>query len=189
MRRVLCSFCKIKLVDRCLILLMALLMLQSAYNLFVNERHSQDTTTIDVMVRTTSAAIFGYFMSANFIHLPRQPGDQGGIGGAEPREQSASSAGGAVMRGKIGFAGEAETAACPVCPPPDEETERARREDQQTIIVTIVGVTAFCILAAVRNFADITPAMLGTISQLRDFVSGCVGFLLGTPGRERTKTA
>ena len=96
------------------------------------------------------------------------------------------------MRGKIGFAGEAapaETAACPVCPPPDEETERARREDQQTIIVTIVGVTAFCILVAVRNFADITPAMLGTISQLRDFVSGCVGFLLGTPGRERTKTA
>ncbi|OJT72061.1 hypothetical protein BM530_21100, partial [Clostridioides difficile] len=52
---------KIKLIDRCLIIVMAILMFQSIYNLFVNEVNSQDTTTIDVVVRTTSAAIFGYF--------------------------------------------------------------------------------------------------------------------------------
>ncbi len=40
---------------------MAILMFQSIYNLFVNEVNSQDTTTIDVVVRTTSATIFGYF--------------------------------------------------------------------------------------------------------------------------------
>ncbi|MCQ7013166.1 hypothetical protein M9Y11_20315, partial [Clostridioides difficile] len=53
---------KIKLIDRCLIIVMAILMFQSIYNLFVNEVNSQDTTTIDVVVRTTSAAIFGYFL-------------------------------------------------------------------------------------------------------------------------------
>ncbi|HBH0853205.1 TPA: hypothetical protein KR672_002833, partial [Clostridioides difficile] len=61
---------KIKLIDRCLIIVMAILMFQSIYNLFVNEVNSQDTTTIDVVVRTTSAAIFGYFLSANFIKRP-----------------------------------------------------------------------------------------------------------------------
>ncbi|MEG1593204.1 MAG: hypothetical protein RR350_02255, partial [Oscillibacter sp.] len=49
----------------------------------------------------------------------------------------------------------------------------------QVLVVALVGVAALLLLIVARNFlADDGPAA-ATLSQLRDFVSGSVGFLLG----------
>lgn len=56
----------ISLVDKFLMLFMLVLLVYSAFNLFNHEDHSQDTNAIDVIVRTSAAAIFGYFLSSNF---------------------------------------------------------------------------------------------------------------------------
>ncbi|MEG1886820.1 MAG: hypothetical protein RR177_01725, partial [Oscillospiraceae bacterium] len=54
------------LADKCLLVFMIILMLQSIHNLFFYESTFQSSDTLDVIVRTTAAAIFGYFISANF---------------------------------------------------------------------------------------------------------------------------
>ena len=55
---------KIRPVDRCLALLMAVLLVQSAYSLFSPGKSVGEGGHIDVIVRTASAAVFGYFLSA-----------------------------------------------------------------------------------------------------------------------------
>ena len=46
---------------------MAVLLVQSAYSLFSGGKSAGEGGHIDVIVRTASAAVFGYFLSANFI--------------------------------------------------------------------------------------------------------------------------
>ena len=59
-------------LDRCLLLIMAVLMLQSLYTLF--SRMGQPALgSIDVVVRTSAAAVFGYFLSANFAARDESP--------------------------------------------------------------------------------------------------------------------
>ncbi len=59
---------KIRLVDKFLILIMTILLMQSAYALFFQETTSENANSIDTIVRTSAAAIFGYFISSNFIN-------------------------------------------------------------------------------------------------------------------------
>ena len=58
---------KIHPVDRSLLLFLAVLLAQSAYSLFVPGGESQLSGDIDIIVRTSSAAILGYLLSGNFI--------------------------------------------------------------------------------------------------------------------------
>ncbi|CZR97858.1 MULTISPECIES: hypothetical protein [unclassified Clostridioides] len=181
---------KIKLIDRCLIIVMAILMFQSIYTLFVNEVNSQDTTTIDVVVRTTSAAIFGYFLSANFIKRPSRKyintdvssnlfiDDNSSNKGQESSQNNVMN-----VKNTIGFTSETDNYENKVSVNKIEGIEEGETSELQIIIATVICVIALIVLFIVRNFATIAPASLGTISQMRDFVSGCVGFLLGCPSR------
>ncbi|MGO0900779.1 hypothetical protein ACYZFO_00555 [Clostridioides difficile] len=181
---------KIKLIDRCLIIVMAILMFQSIYTLFVNEVNSQDTTTIDVVVRTTSAAIFGYFLSANFIKRPSRKyintdvssnlfiDDNSSNKGQESSQNNVMN-----VKNTIGFTSEIDNYENKVSVNKIEGIEEGETSELQIIIATVICVIALIVLFIVRNFATIAPASLGTISQMRDFVSGCVGFLLGCPSR------
>ncbi len=82
------DYLKIKLVDRCLIVFMMLLLAQCIYGLFSGESDNVYTVYIDVVVRSTSAAIFGYFLSANFnkkaVRLPVQPQKEGDVATDHP---------------------------------------------------------------------------------------------------------
>ncbi|MFL8710983.1 hypothetical protein Q3304_09455 [Clostridioides sp. GD02377] len=181
---------KIKLIDRCLIIVMAILMFQSIYTLFVNEVNSQDTTTIDVVVRTTSAAIFGYFLSANFIKRPSRKyintdvssnlfiDDNSANKGQESNQNNVMN-----VKNTIGFTSETDNYENKVSVNKIEGIEEGETSELQIIIATVICVVALIVLFIVRNFTTIAPASLGTISQMRDFVSGCVGFLLGCPSR------
>lgn len=181
---------KIKLIDRCLIIVMAILMFQSIYNLFVNEVNSQDTTTIDVVVRTTSAAIFGYFLSANFIKKSSRKyintdvssnifvDENSSNKGQEPNTNNIMN-----VKNTIGFTSDTDNYEKKVSVNKIEGIEEGETSELQIIIATVICVVALIVLFVVRNFTTTAPASLGTISQMRDFVSGCVGFLLGCPSR------
>lgn len=54
-------------VDKSLLLFMLVLLIQSAYSMFCPGGTGQAAEDIDIIVRTSAAAIFGYFLSANFI--------------------------------------------------------------------------------------------------------------------------
>lgn len=95
-KRVWAAFMKIHLVDRCLILIMAVLLLQTGYSLFFS-KDGADASSIDVVVRTASATIFGYFLSANFINRGKSGGSQPGAVQATASPTEAAGATGPLL--------------------------------------------------------------------------------------------
>ena len=174
------SFKMIRLVDKFLMLFMLILLVYSAFNLFAHEEYTQDTNAIDVIVRTSAAAIFGYFLSSNFTK-----GSSSGItrtpyarSDAElpPRNTAEPS-----IKNQIGF----QTS-------PDASTEKPGNADFhplpstipahcdtiQVIVVSAIGGCSLLFLLILRNYVEITPEITATASQLRDFVSACIGYLV-----------
>ena len=89
---------------------------------------------------------------------------------------------------RIGFSAESETDS-------KAQTEIAvshssgspgQRLRQQMIIVAIIGISSLLILVVARNYTQPCPEAVATLSQLRDFVSGSVGFLTGHAGAARS---
>ena len=156
----------IHLVDKCLILFMAILLIQSACTLLGFPGNTAQANEIDVIIRTSSAAIFGYFLSANFI--------RNGASGSGQQETA-----------RMGDGGLKELAA--------EEGEENKEEHPvesgrlQILIAAAVGLFCLFTLILLRNVGgwgegiEASPSATATVAQFRDFVSGCVGFLIGSP--------
>ena len=58
---------EISFKDKGLILIMIVLLLQCIHNLYSPAPTSQSYMTINLIIRTSVAAIFGYFLSSNFL--------------------------------------------------------------------------------------------------------------------------
>lgn len=188
LRRLKRSLYKIHLVDRCLMVFMVVLMTQSAYGLFTCEAATSETNSIDAVARTSAAAIFGYFVSANFIRSSgaRSPSDTQAAGALLPPPDPPA------QSRPIGFeqpAAQEELTLGATGPgkSKEESTETPARH-LQILVTTAVGLSSLVILLIYRNFRELVPAAAATLSQLRDFVSGCVGFLIGcNTGDEDTR--
>lgn len=167
-------------VDKSLMLFLLVLLAQSAWNLFFPGSSGQTAGDIDIVVRTSSAAIFGYMLSANFLRhaADGQPPD------ASPEAPPAAAGGtGTGALARIGFdaAPAPETVSPPELPP-----QQAGGDVICLQVAVATGIGIFCLVAllAVRNLAargggpEPDPA---AVVQFRDFVSGCVGFLIGSP--------
>lgn len=205
----------IHLVDKCLMLIMLVLMLQSAVNLFINEPQNQETHTIDIIVRTSAAAIFGYFISANFIrHGNSGTTTKSGINkesGTNPviniktdenQQPEVHPPSADRIKNRLGFTvGESSDLEMDIGDTrilPDHENfyhtdendpEKDDAEHLQILVTAAIGFLSLCILLIFRNFMDMTVSSAGTVSQLRDFVSGCVGFLIGSKTGGGTKSS
>lgn len=155
---------KIKLIDRCLIIFMIILMSESIYNLFSNRVSPINSNDIDIIIRTTSAAIFGYFLSGNFIKKPRS------------KDDNCSKQNEILDKKTILPYEEIDT-----IEEYDKNIKELNASNQQIIIATIIGITALVVLIIARNYIELNDKSIAVISQMRDFVSGCVGFLLGCP--------
>lgn len=178
------TLCRIHPVDKSLLIFMLILLVQSAVNLFLPASASAVTGDIDIVVRTSAAAIFGYFLSANFIGHDEESGQATQAAqthilkpGADPVQDS-------MPRAQIGFsAGEA--ASEPAAPQVRAPQQPIRC--LQVRAATFIGL--FCLLALLilRNLTQLgivsptSDSVTGTIVQFRDFISGCVGFLIGCP--------
>lgn len=184
----------IHLVDRCLILIMFLLLIQSAFSLFFNPYLSPETNNIDSIIRTATASIFGYFLSSNFIsHIPRenrnnhspQPLESGRSGTSSISETSGY---------QIGFAAPSDPVAqqsgsLSVSEDAQDDQDAPTASHLQIKIATLIAVFCLLILTVIRNSSHgsqpMSASSQATVSQFRDLVSGCVGFLIGVPTTRR----
>ncbi len=174
---------KIRLVDKCLIIIMFILQAQIIYGLFTGMGDSVYTTGIDVVVRTTSAAIFGYILSANFIRRRDLADSVTTTSQPTVNAVSDSKTSNDVPTAKIGFTTDAETPTSGGVTT-TETNDRAAEitaSKEQIIITTAIGVVALLALLIARNFFTLDASTATTASHLRDLVSGCVGFLVGSP--------
>ncbi|MDR3766354.1 MAG: hypothetical protein Q3Y08_04870, partial [Butyricicoccus sp.] len=139
----------------------------------------QTASDIDVLVRTSAAAIFGYFLSANFSSASAQTPITTSSHILSTADNATDHA---TVKNTIGFgehtleSGSAQSTAGGNTP-----------TTCNVQIAVATGIGLFCLLALIvlRNVSQWYPALdesatiAATIVQFRDFVSGCVGFLIG----------
>lgn len=175
----------IHLVDRCLLAFMIVLLIQSACSVFLPGERGGESGSIDIIVRTSSAAIFGYFLSANFNR--RTPSAATGQTSLPAREVPAAD-NGEGPRAQIGFQVPGKEGEAPQrTEVPSVSTQAGRTTEDCLQILTAAGIGLFSLLILLLLRWLGMPedgSATATAAQLRDFVSGCVGFLIGCPTRK-----
>ncbi len=154
----------LSLVDRCLLLFFAVLLFQSACSIFRGGNAGAEAEHIDVIVRISLASIFGYILSANFAGGGKR---RGGTGESENGQDSVSAQ---------SVEGEGERG--------EQETDPAK---VQILTAAAIGLISLIILLLYRSLGAGGESGYATAAaaQLRDFVSGCVGFLIGSPAEQK----
>jgi hypothetical protein len=175
-------------VDISLILFMLVLLGQSVYVLVSSGGSDQRVSDIDVVVRTAAAAVFGYFLSGNFMiressgreEPMKSVGHTIEVVGTTPNDA-------AQPQNRIGFAVEQSPAlesGTAATQTPEEDVVPAGN-CLQVAVATGIGLFCLVTLIVVRNTGALNEVENGsvtaTIIQFRDFVSGCIGFLIGSP--------
>ena len=174
---------RISLVDWFLLLFMAVLLGYTVYHLFVGAP-AEESNAVDVIVRTSAAGIFGYFLSGSSLETGAS--SSSGSNTAPP----------AVLPGpsmepqahaQLGFSLSSD-------PQPSisggassssgEPKPSSRSSGLQITIVSCIGLISLCLLFVMRTGIADSPAMTAAASQLRDFVSASVGFLVSIANRE-----
>lgn len=171
-------------VDKSLLIFMLILLIQSAVNLFFPAGDGSMAGEIDIVVRTSAAAIFGYFLSANFIGREEDDGQATKTAQAHTLKAGISPVQDSTPRAQIGFSsGEpAEEPGTPELRPPEQSTLCL-----QVRCATFIGLFCLAALLLLRSLIQLgvmpppSDSVTGTIVQFRDFISGCVGFLIGCP--------
>lgn len=145
------AFLRINLADRFLLLFLFILLLYTLLHLLLGTSESQEPNTIDIIIRTSLASVFGYFISVAFSkpvpEVPKESEIPAPLMGSDDVEN--------------------KTAAV-------QNTHR----NIQIYIVSGIGLFSLFILIIARHFQIFTPEFTATISQLRDFTASCIGFLI-----------
>lgn len=176
-------------VDCFLIIFMLVLFSYMVVHLCIGMDSGQDTSTVNVIVRTSIASIFGYFISSNFSRadLSANPQNTDNHSINLPAKSVIESPESRVQN-QIGFQASAK--------PSNEEVGNISFSENssvpirmcsktQIIVVSTIGLISLVILFITSRFQNVTPELTATISQLRDFVSACIGFLVSC-GRNTT---
>ena len=168
------------LVDRLLLIFMTVLLTQSVGSLFFYECTAQNSETLNAVLHTTAASIFGYFISAGFRGTSSQDGGsaQEKIGVGTGQNETGN------PNARVGFSEgteiEGNALAKNAVSPSGESIDRRLR--QQMVIVAVIGIASLLMLVLACNHTLATSDAVAALSQLRDFVSGSVGFLIGHAG-------
>ncbi|WP_409968128.1 hypothetical protein RFF05_16630 [Bengtsoniella intestinalis] len=178
----------IRIGDWWLLGLFAILIAQSVYGLFFPLADGSGMDSIDVVFRTSEAAIFGYIISGNFgkrqnkkskttQHTTDATAPSIGFDTQDMQTTTAPQA--TATTGK-------RTAVQEITPTTTlKKTPTKRKNTHQLTLVGIIGVMSLLILVTWRNFYGsnglASTNMTAVITQYRDMVSGCVGFLIGQP--------
>ena len=172
---------RIHLVDWCLLLFMAVLMIQTAVGLFLPGEGGEQSDSIDIVVRTSSAAVFGYILSANFNRCASASASKTAEGRAN-EVQTAATREGPVAQ--IGFQAPAEESGGDLerTGPGVIQEENSQTPENRIQIVTATVIGLFCLLTLLLlRWRGVPEGGTAAVVQFRDFVSGCVGFLIGCP--------
>lgn len=168
------------LVDGFLIVFMAILFFYTIYHLLTGAASSDDTTAVGIIVRTSAASIFGYFISSNFTKKVSQSTTRS-TNSPVLSVNSKSADTNSHLQNQIGFQAPSSPSNADIGNISfSQETSAAeqRCNKLQVIVVSGVGLFSLVILLISKQFPNITPELTAMISQLRDFVSACIGFLI-----------
>lgn len=94
---------------------------------------------------------------------------------------------GAEARGTIGFVSEASAGSEGGAQTRGTAESGTGGSSLQVVMATGIGLFCMVVLIVVRNSAQLNEAaaqsstVMATVVQFRDFVSACVGFLIGYP--------
>lgn len=180
-------------MDRCLLLFMTVLLVQLACSLFLPENLAPEAGSIDVIVRTSAAAIFGYLLSGNFNRGSEQEIAERTGSPPECLLEAQSDRLSPLQGTKAPGIGSGELSGGEQVPDgtkPLEPEERVPGRDTgclQILMATAMGLFCLAVLLLVRfsGWWGIplvsSDSATATVAQLRDFVSGSVGFLIGCP--------
>lgn len=160
-----------RLTDKFLFFYLFILLLQMTHTIF-QESTSQVYASVDTMMRTTAATIFGYFISATFEKEEDPPAPE------EETERMAS----ANTDNKDLISSEKKSNV----PLEKDLCRRACRIHQQTMIIAGIGVLSLTILIFLRNFSVELPQGPTPVSLMQDFIVGSIGFLIGHAKYDKT---
>lgn len=159
---------RLHLVDISLLVFLLICLLQSAYSVLMHT----DSSSFDIILRTSCASIFGYFLSTRFSPSAQTTADGSTIQSTPPTGTVA----------QIGFS---DSSAAPTL---GAASSRFLQTDNlQVALVSIIGLFCLILLIVIRNFIhmdEISASALATLTQFRDIFSGCIGFLIGHPVKQ-----
>ena len=182
------SLTNITVVDRFLLIFLALLFGYMTVHLLGGKAVQGETSTIDVMVRTSAVTIFGYFVSGNF--MKSQPAQQTlektslqplSTSHADSESQSSSPV------NQIGFQTAAleekeELGKITISEDPGPSKDSSKK--LQIKIIAVIGLVSLGILFLAGNFPKESPELTAIVSQLRDFLFASIGFLVSCGKQE-----
>lgn len=169
------NLCQIPLWDRCMLLIMVILLLECGYiTLFKNASSVQDTS-IDVVLRAAISSLFGYFLSSNFLNSQRvnhkQPFTDFDI------ENSLTSITPDISSKEIQPMQDIEE------PSNGDELQFNEITDchwmMRIKIVTAMGIFSIIMLIILRNSHPIHSDMMPFASMFANMTSGSLGYLIG----------
>lgn len=178
----------IDLVDRCLIGFMFVLLIQSVCSLLLPPAGGAAVQGIDIIVRTSSAAIFGHFIGANFAGRPESTAAATKDTAASGAQVSSQPVQDQPVQ-KIGFSTSdepVEQGGTVLQPTDPGEIPASSAVRMQVVVAAGIGLFCLIVLLLFRNIPAWRVCLeregaVATVAQFRDFISGCVGFLIGCP--------
>ena len=172
----------VSLVDVVLVLFMMVLLAYLTAHLFTGIEPDKESNSIDIIVRTSAAGVFGYFISRNFGRKVRKTSS--GSTSAVSRQTID-----AATTSPIGFRAQSpsdlEQGTLNTVDPSAEVTEyadtvqaAAQCDRMQVLIVSAIGLFSLIVLLIARQFYSTAGEFTAIVSQLRDFLSASIGFLI-----------
>lgn len=154
----------ISIVDKSVLIFMTILLAQLIFNIVCHESNNAASSAINVIIRTMLASILGYIISGNFNKKVPPVFPTNVSTEIVPTDSSQ----------------EITTDNFTEVPETDIETN-----DSQVIVLTFLGSIALISLIVAENFGLLTQSSSASISQLRDIVCSCIGFLIGCPPKNK----
>ena len=157
------------LIDKILMAYMGILLVYIAIHIIWGAT-VQESTSVDTIIRTSASAIFGYFISNNFIRSSSdtEAKNISVLNSAKPvidenavSEMNIQADSDLIEQNKNTVV---KTSVC--C------------NKLQIIVVSSIGFIALVLLLISKNYPQTTPEFSATVSQLRDFLSASIGFLV-----------
>lgn len=182
-------------VNKSLLFLMLVLLIQSTVSLFLPGDASQITRDIDVIVRTSAAAIFGYFLSASFLRNAAVSGQATSSQAPHILETGAELSGESTgAKARIGFTSEEPGLESGGTEDQNSSASSSAASCLQITIAAAIGLFCLITLLVLRNSAQLgllstdSSSVAAAVTQFRDFISGCIGFLIGSPALPSDQT-
>lgn len=159
------------LIDMILMAYMGILLIYIAIHLICSTT-LQESTSVDTIIRTSASAIFGYIISNNFISSNSD---------TEANKPSVSNGANFVVNenevNKTNIQTQNNLMEQNNIKKTDTNTSVCFKR-LQIIVVSVIGFIVLVLLLISKKYTQTTPEFSATISQLRDFLSASIGFLV-----------